>query len=622
MKTGVSTAESSAMSTHAARARRLLLLALPLALMVEPLVAAALVLGIGILPDTGVGRGGRTLRALVRGWSGPVAGILVAGLLAAASAVIAGGGSGPVTTWTAWLGAAGALMILTSRLGPDDASTVTVGSAMAAVTGLGLSLRQTIWLGESQATLFTFHPNLAAAAMLVTTAGLLVGWRSAWRRSSLLGRTALVLCLAAALVTVVLTGSRSGVVGLGAGTVVWMALALPRARPRPLLFVATGVTVAVGAAWVVDRSLAGEVTPNLIVNSGFEYGWTPWTTSDAAQRVASRDGFALRLTRPTSSTWRFVSYVPQIRAPENASLRFAISVRPGSSGEASPPVYVALDAFDADGEVTGRLGVDGWTLDGVHTVGGRPLLPGSSSVSPTAATTQTSESEPGVADPAMLSTPWQRYSFVVPPAPPGTAWLHLDFVSSGTTVGPYGWVDDVSLVLEPHGIGDAGAVVDRDVYVPGPRPSLRTWLSPATQRLRELTDLSTAEGGRVAMWLLGLEVAAARPVLGYGLGMEGEIAQMYAHEAIRRTLQHFHSFYLRVLIEGGSVLLATVLVLIVRLWSTFARAALARRPGALAASALLVALLVQSVFDPVLNFAAIVGGLWLVGAVSDSGSGS
>lgn len=124
------------------------------------------------------------------------------------------------------------------------------------------------------------------------------------------------------------------------------------------------------------------------------------------------------------------------------------------------------------------------------------------------------------------------------------------------------------------------------------------------------------------MWLLGLEVAAARPVLGYGLGMEGEIAQMYAHEAIRRTLQHFHSFYLRVLIEGGSVLLATVLVLIVRLWSTFARAALARRPGALAASALLVALLVQSVFDPVLNFAAIVGGLWLVGAVSDSGSGS
>ncbi|MFO7546527.1 MAG: O-antigen ligase family protein [Trueperaceae bacterium] len=615
---------TSVKGRYRARARRFALMALPVALMTEPWVAAGLVVGIGLASNDSAERGGKALRVVAREWSVPVMGVLVAGLLAAASATAAGAGTVPVATWAAWLGAAAALMILTSRLGPNDAPAVTAGAALAAFTALAMALRQTIWLGESQAHLFAFHPNLAAAAMLVVTAGLLVGWRSSWRRSSLVGRSLLVLGLVAALVTVVLTGSRSGIVALAAGTAVWLALALPRARPRPLFFVAIGITFALVATWLVDRSLAGPATPNLIVNSGFEYGLTPWTTGEASERVESDEGFALHLVRPTASTWRFASYVPSIRADEGATFRMAVSVHPTRTEADAPVVYVALDAFAADGSVVGRLGVDGWTMDGLHTVGGRPMLPSASDASDASEMSTLPEvSAPSnldmpISPPDASSTPWRRVSFAVAPTPPGTAWLRLEFHASGAAVGVYGLVDNVSLVPEPLDGAVAGPVLATDTYVPGPRPSIRTWLSPTTQRLRALTDPATAEGGRISMWLLGLDVAAARPVLGYGLGMEAEVARMYAHQSIRRTLQHFHSFYLRLLIEGGAVLLATVLVIIARLWRTFARAALARRPGALAASALLVALLVQSVFDPVLNFAGIVGGLWLVGAVCDT----
>src|SRR5690606_7264254 len=112
-------------------------------------------------------------------------------------------------------------------------------------------------------------------------------------------------------------------------------------------------------------------------------------------------------------------------------------------------------------------------------------------------------------------------------------------------------------------------------------------------------------------------LAAARPVLGYGLGSSQAIADEYAGERVRRPLEHFHSLYVQLLVEGGAVLLATFLLLVAGLFAFAWRAAVSRRGGGLALLATLTALLVQSVFDPVLSFVPALGCLWLVFCVVD-----
>src|SRR5690606_2099488 len=130
------------------------------------------------------------------------------------------------------------------------------------------------------------------------------------------------------------------------------------------------------------------------------------------------------------------------------------------------------------------------------------------------------------------------------------ASLRLEFHAASNALGEYGLIDDV--MLAPGTIA---------TYVPGGRPGLFTFLAPATSRLQLLRDPFAAAGGRIGMWALGLDLAASRPVLGYGLGSEAELASIYAAERVRRPLEHFHSFYLRLLLEGGAVLLASVLIL-------------------------------------------------------------
>src|SRR5690606_33605217 len=99
------------------------------------------------------------------------------------------------------------------------------------------------------------------------------------------------------------------------------------------------------------------------------------------------------------------------------------------------------------------------------------------------------------------------------------------------------------------------------------------------------------------------------PVLGYGLGSEAALAEKYAAERVRRPLEHFHSFYLRMLLEGGAILLASVLILLGHLVVGGVRGVMKRSPGSAALVATTVALLAQSVFDPVLTFGSVVGGL-------------
>lgn len=562
--------------------RRTAIVTLPAALMIEPRVALSLALLVGMAGrDHRVSHEGAPSVAS-RGWIAPVVGVLVAGLLAALAAVRSGAGMTPLWAWTGWVGAAVGMLVLTARLGRDDARDVTYGSVIAAVTGLTASLRQVIWLGDAQAHAFAFHPNLAAASFLVAAAGVSVGWRASWSRGGPVVRVALVLGIAAALFGVVLTGSRSGIVGLALGGLAGSLLALPRAKPRLVLRVAVGVALVAGLAAIVDRSLAGGATPNRIVNSGFEYGMTAWTTFDATHRITTPEGAALLLDRSTAGSWRLAAYAPRVSAEPGASFTLSVTVRPLPHDGVPPTITVALDAFGEGGAVVARLGVDGWTTAGLGDVGGRPTLP-------------------------MDLDDRSRLQFVVPPAPAATAAIGLEFQAVGSGTGAYGWIDDISLV--------PGVAPADQSYVAGPRPGLRVLTAPASQRFRALADPASADGGRMAMWLVGLDVASARPILGYGPGTEATVAQTYASRAIRRSLLHFHSFYLRLLIEGGVALLATVLVVIARLLAIFVRAALARRPGGIAACSLLVALLAQSAFDPVLSFAGVVGGLWLVGSV-------
>ncbi len=563
--------------------RRTAIVALPAALMIEPIVALGLALLVGMAPHDRRASPEGGPSAASRGWVAPVAGVLVAGLLAALAAVRSGAGMTPLWTWIGWTGAAVGMLILTARLDPDDAPGISVGSAIAAFSGLAASLRQVIWLGDAQAHAFAFHPNLAAASFLVAAAGVLVGWRAAWSRGGAPVRMALVLAIAAALFGVVLTGSRSGIVGLVLGGFAGSLLALPRARPMLLLRVAVGVVLAAALVAIVDRSLAGGTTPNRIVNSGFEYGTAAWTTYDATRRIPTTEGAALLLERSVASSWRLAGYAPRISVEPGAAFTFGVTVRPVPREGDRPTVTVAIDAFGEGGAVVARLGIDGWTADGLNDVGGRPTLP-----------------LDAVDD-------GSRFGFVVPPAPEATTAIGLEFQTAGSGTGAYGWIDDVSLV--------PGAVPAGLPYVAGSRPGLRDLVAPAGRRLGALADPASADGGRMAMWLVGLDVASARPILGYGPGTEATVARTYASRAIRRSLLHFHSFYLRLLIEGGAVLLATVSYVIARLLATFVRAALARRPGGIAACSLLVALLAQSAFDPVLNFAGVVGGLWLVASV-------
>ena len=86
----------------------------------------------------------------------------------------------------------------------------------------------------------------------------------------------------------------------------------------------------------------------------------------------------------------------------------------------------------------------------------------------------------------------------------------------------------------------------------------------------------------------------------------------YALDYVPRPLTHLHSFYLKMLVEGGSVTLAALLAWLgLTGWRLFVRA----RAGSAAAAialATFVALLVHSVFDPVLSQPYIAGAMWLV----------
>jgi len=573
---------------------------LPTALLASPVAAAVLAVPVVVLSS-------RRRRVSV---ATRAVGLVLAGLLAAANAYafdLVGVRSsallaGPFGNWALWLVAAVVLAVVYASLSPADARIVASGSACAAIAAATLAGYQVIALGDGQALLLSFHPNVGAAGLIATLGGVLVGfgrvWRSGWRGGALV-----IVGLASGLVALSLTGSRSGLLGAAAGTVVLLLLLLPRLRWRPAALTILALAVVGVGAWYLDRMLRGPPSENLVTNSGFEYRLLPWRLAAGSHGVSvADDSSALALGRTTPTHW-LANYlgglaVPRdgLGAPTRATLSLAVLPGPRSTVitredvAADPvlPVVIVLDALDADGAVVARLGVDGWLEDpsaNLQTVGGRPRLP----------------TEPVGA--------WQRFVVAVPPAPATADSLRLEFQPGSGALGEYGLLDDVML-----------AATSTATYVPGQRPGLFTFLTPATSRLQLLRQPFAAAGGRIGMWALGLDLAAARPILGYGPGSEAALAEEYAAERVRRPLEHFHSLYLRLLLEGGALLLASVLVLFGYVLVGGVREVVKRAPGSAAVVATTVALLVQSVFDPVLAFGGVIGGLLLVAAVAGIGA--
>lgn len=588
---------------------------LPLALTIQPMAAGALVLLLALVAP-------RIRRLPLRAWY-PALGFLATSGAAMFVAwlrpvpALADAGYTPgrgLGEWALWLGVAALLAFALERLDVRHAAAVGLGSVVAALANAAVGLYQVAWSGQTQSVGFTYHPNLAAAAALVAIGGVAVGWRPLWR-GGFLGRIALIVGLAAGLVALVATGSRSGMVGFAVGAAWWLLLALPRVRVR-LLLVAMVAVVGVGAvAFIGDRLARGPASPNLLTNSGFEQGLASWSLQGSSVRETLEGNYAVLLSRGSTAANTLLAYAPVIPVMPGESLVISLAVRtaePPRKGTAPVGVVLAVDALDGSGTVIARLGAKGWAPASQSVPGGRPPLP-------------------------MHDSGWLRSQVTVPAVPERATGLTLALQPTGQGTATFGWVDSlqverdsVAAAQTDHGDeqpvefveisrGVSRASVDAG-YVPGQGPGLFGWAQPAIKRLRVFTnDPTGASGGRLAMWLVAADLAEARPVLGYGPGSEVPLANTYASSRSGAYLAHFHSLYFKVLLEGGVLFLGALLVLLGGLVAGLSRAALSMRQGALGATATLVALMTQSVFDPVLTLAGVAGGLWLVISVAGQG---
>jgi len=300
---------------------------LPLALTIQPMAAGALVLLLALVAP-------RIRRLPLRAWY-PALGFLATSGAAMFVAwlrpvpALADAGYTPgrgLGEWALWLGVAALLAFALERLDVRHAAAVGLGSVVAALANAAVGLYQVAWSGQTQSVGFTYHPNLAAAAALVAIGGVAVGWRPLWR-GGFLGRIALIVGLAAGLVALVATGSRSGMVGFAVGAAWWLLLALPRVRVR-LLLVAMVAVVGVGAvAFIGDRLARGPASPNLLTNSGFEQGLASWSLQGSSVRETLEGNYAVLLSRGSTAANTLLAYAPVIPVMPGESLVISLAVR-------------------------------------------------------------------------------------------------------------------------------------------------------------------------------------------------------------------------------------------------------------------------------------------------------
>lgn len=184
------------------------------------------------------------------------------------------------------------------------------------------------------------------------------------------------------------------------------------------------------------------------------------------------------------------------------------------------------------------------------------------------------------------------------------------------------WLAVAATLLVPAALVASGAVA-AVVASDGERVAARAdaagpaWTRRLPSRLQELaTDPVAASGGRLSMWVFGVQLAARRPVLGHGFGAEERLVRTEAARFVLDPLRHLHSSYLTLLVEGGASFLAAVLLWLGAVLRALARLALRGSNAALAVAGLLAALMTMSAFDQVLSHVyVLVATWWLAAAV-------
>ncbi len=481
--------------------------------------------------------------------------------------------------WLGWLALGTAFVLLAQRWSYADAGAAGVGFALAAVVTLAWEIRQRVFLGQARPEGFTVHPNLEAGLLLAVLGAVAMAWA---RGRGLVWRLALAAAFLAALAALALTGSRGAVLGLAVAAVLWLVLYVWRFSWRRLLPWLLGLVVLIAVGIAAQLVLQARPGTNRLVDSGLAWSDLAWELGAGSAVVAAPGtgappaGRAARLAH-THGGWQvLLGYRSRVSVRPGERLTLSLWARPGEN--ALPSAFVRVEALAADGSFLARAGRSGWTTGDEGKAGGRLVLPGT----PAGA--------------------WRRVVFTLPPLPARSASLRLVIADDAGDTGTYG--DVTAFQLEKG--------TSATPYVPGPRPGLGALAGPVLTRWLVLRDPTEASGGRLSMWWFGLQIASYRPVLGYGPGSELRLVEQYALDYVPRPLAHLHSFYLKMLVEGGSVTLAALLAWLgLTAWRLFVRAR-ARSGAAAVALATMAAVLVHSVFDPVLSQPYIAGAMWLV----------
>ena len=476
-----------------------------------------------------------------------------------------------------------ALPLLVTRLSRHDVLGLGLGLAAAALAMGFRAVQQVYLLGLSQAKGFTFHPNVGASLALLAAFGLLAGFGLSKRWPY---RVLVLAGLAAALAALVLSGSRSAYLGFAAGLGVYLALVALRRARRLGLLVAALALAGVAAWWWAQRP--GAAPPvNLVVNSGFSRGVLGWRLGPASAllpQAGEVEGQLVQLGKGRPG-WEVALSNARL-LPVDAETVYTLSLYLRSAEAPVPGTFVRVEAFDSERRFLARAGRDGWTQGDEGRAGGRNALPtGSES--------------------------WTRYRVTLPPTPAGTAFVRLSVANDGQQLGSYGWLDAVQL--------ERGA--EASPYLPGPPPEPWDYLGPLAPRLAQLLEPGRSSGGRLFMARLGLELAAGRPLLGYGYGAWQRLVPEVEPSFPVDTLPHSHNLYVELLLEAGSLTLVALLLFLGALGWALLRRALRGDLAAAAALAALAGFGVSNLFDVLAYQPYLSGLLWLVlaqGLVADA----
>lgn len=479
--------------------------------------------------------------------------------------------------WLGWLALGLAFLLVAERWSQEDVPYARIGMALGISVDFGLECFQWAVRGVSRPYGLSSHPNVEAAVLVAALGAFsttIPGCSKTWG-----SRLTSVLILTIGIAALLLTGSRGGISGGLVALLTWGVLSVAAKIWR------VSVRRYAGLALLVLLAVVGLLigfpkghSHNLIEDSGFDDVMSAWslnigsTITQLAPEAIGVGGGAAELVHEKPGWDVIVSYRPSVAVEPGYPYMLSLWAKP--TGDV--PAFVRVEAISPNtvflARRTGR-----WIPLGSASAEGRLRLP------------------------VLPEGKWQRVRYDLGSIPPGTKGLRLSIVSASAIAGKYGLIDSIQC--------ERGSRVTS--YVPGRATGIGAFFRPVWTRITALRHPITAAGGRLPMWWLGLVLAAKRPVLGYGPGTEIVLVRELGPNILYKSFSHLHSFYLKMLVEGGSLALATVLS-----WFTLlARDLMVERSlgsqTAPIAIATLAGILLQCFFDPVLSQPAVAGALWI-----------